>query len=128
MSDPGASSARILIAEDDEPQRQFAQRALALDGHRVEAVADGIAALAALRGAAFDLLLTDIQMPGMDGIELALLVGREQPRLPIILMTGFAAQKERARNLDALLRGVVLKPFSIEEIRATVRRALLPAA
>jgi two-component system, cell cycle response regulator CpdR len=118
--------ARILIAEDDEPVRGFVKRALEMDGHAVVAEADGAAALDRLveeRGA-FDLLLSDIRMPLMDGIALALAVGRDFPQLPILLMTGFADQRERAHDLEAIIEDVVTKPFSLAEIRAAVGRVL----
>lgn len=118
--------ARILIAEDDEPVRRFVKRALELDGHEVEAEADGAAALERLTAeeGAFDLLLSDIRMPLMDGIALALSVGRDFPGLPILLMTGFADQRERAHDLEAIIQDVVTKPFSLAEIRAAVERVL----
>ncbi len=118
--------ARILIAEDDEPVRRFVKRALEMDGHEVEAEADGAAALDRLveEQGSFDLLLSDIRMPLMDGIALALSVGRDFPGLPILLMTGFADQRERAHDLEAIIEDVVTKPFSLAEIRAAVAQAL----
>jgi len=118
--------ARILIAEDDEPVRRFVKRALEMDGHAVEAEADGAAALERLADeeGSFDLLLSDIRMPLMDGIALALCVGRDYPGLPILLMTGFADQRERAHDLEAIIEDVVIKPFSLAEIRAAVTQAL----
>lgn len=117
--------ARILIAEDEEAARIFLSRALELDGHTVHSVADGAAALEYLNsGGTADLLLTDISMPVMDGIALALAVSRDRPAMPMILMTGFADQRERASGLDALIRGVIVKPFQIEDVRAKVREAL----
>ena len=71
-----------------------------------------------------ELLLTDIQMPVMDGIALALNVARERPDLPIMLMTGYAHQRERAHGLDSLIRDVVQKPFTLAEICSRVRNAL----
>jgi len=118
--------ARILIAEDDEPVRGLVKRALEMDGHVVVAEADGAAALDQLmetRGA-FDLLLSDIRMPLMDGIALSLAAGRDFPDLPILLMTGFADQRERAHDLEAIIEDVVTKPFSLAEIRAAVEKAL----
>ena len=73
---------------------------------------------------AFDLLLTDIQMPVMDGIALALAAARDFPDLTILLMTGFAAQRERASGLDAIVHDVITKPFSVNGIRAAVAGAL----
>lgn len=119
--------ARILIAEDDEPVRGFVKRALEMDGHAVIAECDGAAALERLEseGGAFDMLLSDIRMPLMDGIALALAAGRSFPRLPIVLMTGFADQRERAHDLEAIIEDVVTKPFSLAEIRAAVARTLV---
>jgi two-component system, cell cycle response regulator CpdR len=118
--------ARILIAEDDEPVRGFVKRALEMDGHQVVAEADGAAALERLneeRGA-FDMILSDIRMPLMDGIALALTAGRDFPDLPILLMTGFADQRERAHDLNAIIEDVITKPFSLAEIRAAVEKVL----
>ena len=102
------------------------RRALELKGHEVMAVHDGAEAAAALSGAGkpFDLLLADIKMPVMDGIALALLAAKDHPDLPILLMTGYADQRERAHGLDQLIRDVVAKPFTLEEIAAAVAGAL----
>jgi CheY-like chemotaxis protein len=72
----------------------------------------------------FDLLLTDIQMPVMDGIALALAAARDHPDVTILLMTGYADQRERASGLEALVHDVVLKPFTLAEIRSAVKEAL----
>ncbi|MCC6949561.1 MAG: response regulator [Bradyrhizobiaceae bacterium] len=116
--------ARVLIAEDEEPVRQLLARALAMDGHEVEAAPDGAAALERLAEAPFDLLLTDIRMPIMDGIALALTAARDYPALSIVLMTGYAGERERAKGLDALVHDVVLKPFTLTEIKQALRAAL----
>jgi two-component system, cell cycle response regulator CpdR len=118
--------ARILIAEDDEPVRGFVKRALEMDGHSVVAEADGAAALDRLieEKGAFDMILSDIRMPMMDGIALALAASRDYPKLPILLMTGFADQRERAHGLEAIIEDVITKPFSLAEIRAAVSKIL----
>ncbi len=118
--------AHILIAEDDEPVRAIVRRALELDGHTIVAEADGAAALERLSasGGRFDLLLSDIRMPLMDGIALSLAAARDFPLLPIVLMTGYADQRERAHDLLALIEDVVTKPFSVAEIRAAVSKVL----
>jgi two-component system, cell cycle response regulator CpdR len=118
--------ARILIAEDDEPVRGFVKRALEMDGHQVIAEADGAAALDRLvdENGEFDMILSDIRMPLMDGIALALAAGRDFPKLPILLMTGFADQRERAHDLEAIIEDVITKPFSLAEIRAAVGKVL----
>ncbi|SON57914.1 Mycobacterial persistence regulator A [Hartmannibacter diazotrophicus] len=117
--------AHILLTEDDEAVRAFVRRALEIDGHDVTLAEDGGAALEILQsGEKFDLLLSDIMMPVMDGIGLALNVARDYPTLPILLMTGFADQRERAHNLEAIIYDVVPKPFTLAEIRKAVREAL----
>ncbi len=118
--------ARILIAEDEESIRSLLARALAQDGHEVVANSDGAEALdtIAREQGRFDLLLTDIRMPVMDGIALALAAGRDYPRLPILLMTGFADQRERAHGLNALIHDVITKPFSLADLRGAVGNAL----
>jgi CheY-like chemotaxis protein len=118
--------ARVLIAEDEEALRAFIVRALMQDGHEVVATADGGEALDALtrEQGRFDLLLTDIRMPVMDGIALALAAARDWPELTILLMTGYADQRERAHGLDALIHDVIAKPFSLSDIRKAVAEAL----
>src|SRR3954469_1856614 len=118
--------ARILIAEDEEPLRGLVARALKEDGHDVVATADGAEALDKLQREAgrFDLLLADIKMPVMDGLALALATARDFPKLPILLMTGFADQRERASGLEALVSDVISKPFSVPEIKFAVAAAL----
>jgi two-component system, cell cycle response regulator CpdR len=118
--------ARILIAEDEEAIRSLVARALSLDGHQVMTANDGAEALDVLtrEHGAFELLLTDIRMPVMDGIALTLAAARDHPRLTILLMTGFADQRERASGLEALIHDVVAKPFSLATIRGAVNEAL----
>jgi len=117
---------RVLIADDEASMRALVARAIAMDGHETVTAQDGAEALEILtrEGGAFDLLLTDIQMPIMDGIALALSAARDFPGLTILLMTGFADQRERASNLNAIAHDVITKPFSIADIRTAVADAL----
>lgn len=116
--------ARILIAEDEEALRSFVARALKLDGHDTTEAGDGEEGLTKLRSGAYDLLLSDIRMPGMDGIELARRAHGEFPAVKILLMTGFADQRERAEDLDRIVIDVVDKPFTLPDIRTAVSAAL----
>jgi two-component system cell cycle response regulator CpdR len=118
--------ARILVAEDEEALRGFIRRALVDAGHGVVVAADGAEALDELgrEEGGFDLLLADIKMPVMDGIALALSVARDHPGVTILLMTGYAEQRERAHGLDALIHGVIAKPFTIADIQFEVAAAL----
>lgn len=117
---------RVLIADDEDSMRQLVSRAIAMDGHATVTAADGAEALEILtrEHGGFDLLLTDIQMPVMDGIALALATARDFPDLKILLMTGYADQRERASGLNAIVHDVVTKPFSVADIRTAVADAL----
>ena len=119
--------AKILIAEDDDTIRDMVVRALNEDGHELTAAPDGAAALDALnrQSGKFDLLLTDVKMPVVDGIALALAAGRDHPDIAIMLMTGFADQRERTHTLDALVHDVIAKPFTVDQIKDAVREALV---
>jgi CheY-like chemotaxis protein len=122
--------ARILIAEDEEAIRSLVARALLQDGHEVMTANDGAEALDVLtreRGA-FELLLTDIRMPVMDGIALALATARDHPAITILLMTAYADQRERASGLNTLIHDVITKPFTLATIRAAVSEALMAGA
>jgi len=118
--------ARVLIAEDEEALCAMCARALTMDGHEVVAARDGGEALDVLvrEDGRFDLLLTDIRMPIMDGIALALSAARDFPNLTILLMTGYADQRERAHGLDALIHDVIAKPFTLATLRDAVKEAL----
>jgi CheY-like chemotaxis protein len=117
---------RVLIVDDEDSMRALVARAIAMDGHDTVTAQDGAEALEILTREAggFDLLLTDIQMPVMDGIALALSAARDFPHLTILLMTGFADQRERASNLSAIAHDVITKPFSVADIRTAVADAL----
>ncbi|WP_062016660.1 response regulator [Aureimonas sp. AU4] len=118
--------ARILIAEDDTGIRLLVSRALRQEGHEVMVAEDGEMAIDVLaeEAGAFDLVLSDIRMPGITGIELAHAIHATFPGLPILLMTGYAEQKEAAEELSAIVTGVVEKPFTLAEIRRRVAAAL----
>jgi CheY-like chemotaxis protein len=121
--------ARILIAEDEEALRALCARGLATDGHEVLSACDGSEALEILarEQGRFDLLLTDVRMPIVDGIALALSVARDFPALTILMMTGYADQRERAHNLEALIHDVIAKPFTLATLRTAVNGALAAA-
>jgi len=115
---------KILVAEDEISVQAFIERALRHSGHQTVTVGDGLAALAALRNETFDLLLTDIVMPGLDGIALALKASKQYPEMKILLMSGYTSERQRAYNLEALIHRVVEKPFTLEEICAAVAAEL----
>jgi two-component system, cell cycle response regulator CpdR len=118
--------AKVLVVDDEEGIRALVARGISLDGHEVEMASDGAEALDIIQAGngAFDLLLTDIRMPLMDGIALALAAKRDFPALTILLMTGYAEQRERARSLEHVVVDVLTKPFGIADLRAKVAETL----
>ncbi|EAU43381.1 response regulator receiver domain protein [Fulvimarina pelagi HTCC2506] len=121
--------ASILIAEDEQAVRHLVARALRMDGHDVSEAEDGAEALDLLdeAGGRFDLILSDIRMPAMTGIELAHEAARKWPKIKILLMTGYAEQKEAATELTAIVEDVLDKPFAIGEVRERVGETLAAA-
>lgn len=119
--------AKILVTEDEYALRMFVARALRMDGHETYEAGDGAEGLDKLEEGEFDLLLSDIRMPVMDGIELAHEAAAKFPHLKILLMTGYAEQRERADDLAAKIVDVVEKPFALPEIRRAVASALAGA-
>ncbi len=116
--------AHILIAEDDESMRRFLARALTKAGHRVRAVGDGIEATDRLARDDFDLLLADVVMPGLDGIELARRAVAEKPGLRIMFITGFAAVAMKYSELETARAKVLSKPFHLRDLVAQIDRML----
>ena len=112
---------RILLAEDDTSMREYLQRALQRVGYEVEAVGCGTEAMPLLQAGRFDLLLTDIVMPEMDGIELAQKAAAVAPDIRVMFITGFAAVALKAgrKTPDAK---VLSKPFHLKDLVAEVER------
>ena len=116
--------AHILLAEDDESLRKFLAAALVRAGHEVADFGDGDEAFARLREETFDLLLTDIVMPGMDGIELAKRAAEMQAALKIMFITGFAAVALHPSSQAPKQAKVLSKPFHLREIVQEVERMI----
>jgi two-component system cell cycle response regulator CpdR len=117
--------AHILLAEDDDQLRIFLSRGLQRAGHIVEAVGDGAVALECAQAGNFDLLLADVVMPGLDGIELARKVGQLQPGIHIMFITGFAAVVMREEGLTPNRPRVLAKPFHLRHLIDEVEALLL---
>lgn len=112
---------RILLAEDDDSMRQYLARALEKSGYEVVAVDRGTAAVPLLESEHFDLLLTDIVMPEMDGIELAQHVAQNSPGTRVMFITGFAAVTLRAGRVAPEAK-VLSKPFHLRDLVLEVDR------
>ena len=126
MSETVASESgpRVLVAEDNPAVREFIVRSLLSAGYKITAVTDGQQALDMLAQEKFEVLVTDIVMPNLDGIALALKALRLFPDLRIVMISGYAQERMRAHNLDALVHRIIAKPFSLEEICEAVKGAL----
>ncbi len=116
--------AHILLVEDDESLRKFLALALTRAGHEVVDFGDGQSAWALLKEATFDLLLTDIVMPGMDGIELAKRAAEKDVTMKIMFITGFAAVALHPASNAPKQAKVLSKPFHLREIVAEVERMM----
>ncbi len=121
----GPRSVRILLAEDDPMLAQMMQRLLEKRGHTVVRVENGLEGLAVLSGTRFDLALLDIQMPGLDGLELAERIRDEDSavldhRLPLLGLTGMTGEEERNKALQAGMNGYLTKPVSSQELFAAI--------
>lgn len=116
--------AKILLAEDDDDMRGFLSKALERAGHDVVSFGDGVPAYDHLKTQSFELLLTDIVMPEMDGIELARLASELQPQLKIMFITGFAAVALNADNEAPKDAKILSKPFHLRELVTHVDQML----
>lgn len=111
----------ILLAEDDDSMREYLRRALERVGYMVTAVDRGTAALPLIETQSFDLLLTDIVMPEMDGIELAQRAGAIAPGMRVMFITGFAAVALKSGNTPPQAK-VLSKPFHLRDLVLEVDR------
>ena len=118
---------RILLAEDDDSLRSFLARALERAGYEVRACPDGESAGAALDDGPYDLLLTDIVMPGIDGIEVARTAAARAPSLRIMFITGFAAVALSAGDRAPQGAKILAKPVHLREIVSEVERMMAAA-
>jgi len=116
--------ARILLAEDDDSLRVFLTASLGRAGHDVDSHPDGDSAWVALERGSFDLLLTDIVMPGLDGIELARRAAEVDPAMKIVFITGFAAGALSQSSPAPRDAKVLSKPFHLKDLVAEVERVI----
>ncbi|GAB7022285.1 PAS domain-containing hybrid sensor histidine kinase/response regulator [Salidesulfovibrio brasiliensis] len=128
---PAVNSLKVLLAEDDRTSRMFVQRQFAKLGHEVVAVEDGEQAVALLKESSFDLVLMDIQMPGMDGEQATAAIrtgeaGERNTRIPIIAMTAHAMAGDKARFLGSGVSAYVPKPVDMEVLMPLLNKLLKP--
>jgi DNA-binding NtrC family response regulator len=117
-------TARILIVDDDEVSCGLFAEVLEGEGHGVEQARSGEQALERLRGDTYDLLLVDIRMPGLSGLEVTRHMRREQPELPVIVMTAFGSIETAVEAIQEGAYDYVSKPLNLDELKKIVSRAL----
>jgi len=115
---------RVIVADDEESVRWTLTRALEREGYAVEAVGDGEAAIAAAAGSGADLVLLDIQMPGLDGLTALSRLAQEAPSTPVLVMTAYGSLQTAVEAMKGGAFDYLAKPFDLEELLLTVRRAL----
>jgi len=117
-------AARILVVDDEKVIREILADFLAMEGYWVRTAEDGQSALAELSKHPYDMVITDLKMPRMGGLELLEAVGAEYPNVCVVIMTGFGTVETA---IDAMKKGAydyVLKPFKVEEVVQIVQRGL----
>ncbi|MFF7239901.1 response regulator [Streptomyces collinus] len=117
-------SQTVLLAEDDRAIRHALERALTLEGYAVTAVADGVEALAQAHTTPPDVLVLDVMMPGIDGLQVCRVLRAEGDRTPILMLTALVETADRIAGLDAGADDYVVKPFDVEEVFARLRALL----
>src|SRR5262245_29851103 len=111
----------VLLVEDDPRIARVVERALLEAGHRVDPVYDGVEGLDRAGTGAYDLLVLDVMLPRMDGLEVARRLRRQHARVPILMLTARDAVADRVVGLDAGADDYLTKPFALEELLARVR-------
>ena len=121
--------ARVLVVDDEASIRDLLSKTLALAEYEVDTAADASSALDRVRGVAYDLLIADLKMPGMDGLTLIRQVKRMRSDLPVIIITGFSTESSAIEAVNLGVAGYLTKPFRVPQVLAAAAKALgAPAA
>ncbi len=111
---------RILIVDDDQQIREVLRDMLSMKGHLPTTCADGYAALEVLEKQEFDLVITDLGMPGISGIDLARQTHENKPELPIAMITGWGSQLNKSEVAENGIKAIISKPFHLKDIQAMI--------
>jgi excisionase family DNA binding protein len=121
----------VLVVDDDHAVRELLSRALTTAGYLVDVAVDGASALVRLGEKAYDLMITDLKMPGQDGLSVIREARRTLPALPVIVITGYSTEESAIEAINLGVAGYLTKPFRVPRILAATARALgepIPAA
>ena len=116
--------ANILIVEDEAKMRRLLELNLGEDGFGTQSAADAETGLKLLQSSPVDLVVTDVKLPGMDGMEFLQAIKRFNAALPVVVMTAFGSVETAVEAMKAGASNYLLKPFSLEEMRMVVRKEL----
>jgi excisionase family DNA binding protein len=120
---------RVLVVDDEASIRELLSKTLALAEYDVDTAADATSALDRMRTAAYDLLIADLKMPGMDGLTLIRQAKRIKSDLPVIIITGFSTESSAIEAVNLGVAGYLTKPFRVPQVLAAAAKALgAPAA
>jgi len=122
--DSSASLAKILIIDDEEHLRNLLADLLASDGYEVKTAADGREGLASFQEGTYDVVITDLGLPEMSGLEVAEEIKKIAPVTPVILLTGFSLQPGDGQMKDAKVDLIITKPFQLAQVLDVVHKAL----
>ena len=118
------SQTKILVIEDEERIRQFLQRGLGFEGFRVDVAEDGPTGLKLARDNPPDLILLDVMLPGMDGLEVCERLRSVNDEVPVLMLTAKESIEDRVKGFDAGADDYLVKPFAFDELLARVRALL----
>lgn len=127
----GGDRPRILVVDDEQAVRDLLAKTLTMADYDVDAAPDGASAIERLRAVEYDLLITDLKMPGMDGLSVIREARRTAPDLPVIIITGYSTEASAIEAINLGVAGYLTKPFRLPRILAATARALgepVPAA
>lgn len=121
---PGSERPRILIVDDEQAVRDLLSKTLTMADYDVDAADDGPSALDKMRAVSYDLLITDLKMPGMDGLSVIREARRLAPDLRVIIITGYSTEASAIEAINLGVSGYLTKPFRLPRILAAAARAL----
>ena len=120
----GGERPRILVVDDEQAVRDLLAKTLTMADYDVDAAPDGASAIERLRAVEYDLLITDLKMPGMDGLSVIREARRIMPDLPVIIITGYSTEASAIEAINLGVAGYLTKPFRLPRILAATARAL----
>jgi CheY-like chemotaxis protein len=115
---------QLLVVDDDKAMQMLLSRTLSLRGYDVTLASNGVEAVSLLLTGSYDLVITDFQMPLMNGWELSRLVKEQSPKTPVIIITGFCDDQLWEKLNMNCLDAIILKPFELKEVETVVQRLL----